>query len=95
MDGRIHPVCKFSSMKALQASTSWGFSGYNLATFGTNESLRSMAWSKLQQGEGVEHLFFKYVNILGVLGGKDYIILCGSDSEFGGKGGFSDVFIME
>ena len=42
LDGRIHPVCKFSSIKALQASTSWGFSGYSLATFGMNESLRSM-----------------------------------------------------
>ena len=46
-------------------------------------------------GKGVEHLFSKYVGVLGVLGGKDYIIFCGSDSEFGGKSGFSDVFIME
>ena len=46
-DGQIWPVCKFSSMKALQASISWGFSGYSLATFGTNESFKSMVWLKL------------------------------------------------
>ena len=46
-------------------------------------------------GKGVEHLFSKYVDVLRVLGGKDYVVLCGSDSEFGGKGGFLDVFIME
>ena len=46
-------------------------------------------------GEGVEHLFSKYVNVFRVLGGKDYIVLRGSNSELGGKGGFSDVFIME
>ena len=50
MDGRIRPVCKLSSTKVLQASTSWGFSGYSLATFGMNELVRSMAWSKLQRG---------------------------------------------
>ena len=47
------------------------------------------------RGKGVEHLFSKYVGVLGVLGGKDYIILCGSDSEFGGEGSFSNVFVVE
>ena len=46
-------------------------------------------------GKGVEHLFSKYVDVLRVLEGEDYVVLCGSDSEFGGQGGFSDVFVVE
>ena len=49
----------------------------------------------LAGGKGVEHLFSKYVNVFGVLGGKDYFIFRGSDRELGGKGGFSDVFVGE
>ena len=45
--------------------------------------------------KSVEHLSSKYVDVPRVLGGKDYIVLCGSDSEFSGKGGFSDVFVVE
>ena len=46
-------------------------------------------------GKGVEHLFSKYVGILGVLGREDYFVFIGSDSEFGGEGGFSNVLIVE
>ena len=47
------------------------------------------------RGKGVEHLFSKYISILGVLGGKGYVVLCGSDSKFSGEGGFSNVFVVE
>ena len=46
-------------------------------------------------GKGVEHLFSKYVGILGVLGREDYFVFIGSDSEFGGEGGFSNVLIVK
>ena len=45
------------------------------------------------RGKSVEHLFSEYVSVFGVLGGKDYFIFRGSDSKFGGEGGFSDVFV--
>ena len=40
------------------------------------------------RGKGVEHLFSKYVGIPRVLGGKDYVVFCGSDSKFSGEGSF-------
>ena len=49
----------------------------------------------LVRGKGVEHLFSKYFGVLRVLGGKDYVVLYGSDSEFGGEGSFSNVFVVE
>ena len=49
----------------------------------------------LAGGKTVEHLFSKYIGVLGVLGGKDYVMLCSSDSKFGGEGSFLNVFIVE
>ena len=49
-NGLIRPVRRFSSTKILQASSSAGFSRYSLATLSVNDSLRSMAWSKLRCG---------------------------------------------
>ena len=46
-------------------------------------------------GKGVEHLFSKYVGVLGVLGREDYFVFIGSNSEFGGEGGFSNVLVVE
>ena len=37
-------------MNVWQATSSSGFSGYNLATLGVKDSLRSMAWSKSRHG---------------------------------------------
>ena len=45
--------------------------------------------------KGVEHLFSKYIGVFRVLGGKDYIVLVGSDSELSREGGFSNVFVIE
>ena len=49
----------------------------------------------LAGGKSIEHLFSKYVSILGILGRKDYFVFCGSDSKSGGEGSFSNMFIME
>ena len=49
--GKMRPVFRCSSMKALQASFSAGLSRYTLAILGTKESLSSMVWSKGQCGE--------------------------------------------
>ena len=49
----------------------------------------------LVRGEGVEHLFSKYVGVLGVLGREDYFIFIGGDSKFSGEGGFSNVLVVE
>ena len=46
-------------------------------------------------GKGVEHLFSKYVGMLGVLGREDYFVFISGNSEFGGEGGFSNVLIVE
>ena len=45
--------------------------------------------------KGVEHLFSKYIGVFGVLEGKDYVILVGSDSELSREGGFSNMLIVE
>ena len=45
--------------------------------------------------KGVEHLFPKYIGVFGVLGGEDYIVLIGGNSELSREGGFLNVLIVE
>ena len=45
--------------------------------------------------EGIECLFGEDVSIISILGGESDVIFLDSDGEFGGQGGFSNVFVFK
>ena len=46
-------------------------------------------------GKNIKHPFREDISIVRVLRRKDNLILLGSDSEFGGEGGLSNVFLIK
>ena len=47
------------------------------------------------RGKGIKHSFREDIGIVGILKREDNVILLGSDGEFGGQGGFSDMLVVK
>ena len=47
------------------------------------------------RGKSIKCSFREDVGIVGILGREDDVIFLGGDSEFGGQGGFANMFVVE